>query len=290
MKVIREIRSLREALARERQAGKRIGFVPTMGALHDGHLSLVERCRREKEVCVVSIFVNPTQFNDQRDLAAYPRTPARDCALLSAGGCDYVFAPSEAEMYPEPDRRVFNLGAVAHGMEGAFRPGHFNGVAQIVSKLFRAVEPDSAYFGEKDFQQVAVVREMVKQLGLPVQIVACPILREPDGLAMSSRNARLTAEQRRTAPRIAAALEESRTFAAGKSVREVIDRVVNTLNQSPPLRVEYFEIVDGTTLLPIRQWNESAEPVGCIAVYCGEVRLIDNVKYEPETKNEHPCN
>ncbi|MDR2764752.1 MAG: pantoate--beta-alanine ligase [Tannerella sp.] len=279
MKVVREIRELREALARERQAGRRIGFVPTMGALHEGHLSLTERCRRANDVCVVSIFVNPTQFNDPRDLAAYPRTLEKDSELLAANGCDYVFAPSEAEMYPEPDTRVFDFGTVARGMEGAFRPGHFNGVAQIVSKLFQAVEPDSAYFGEKDFQQVAVVREMARQLGLPVQIVACPILREPDGLAMSSRNVRLTAEQRQVAPLIAATLKESRTFAAGKSVREVIDRVVHTLNQSPQLCVEYFEIVDGTTLLPLRQWNESTQAVGCIAVYCGEVRLIDNVKY-----------
>jgi pantoate--beta-alanine ligase len=285
MKVVRKIQELREALAHEREAGKRIGFVPTMGALHDGHLSLTERCRTANEVCAVSIFVNPAQFNDRRDLAAYPRTPEKDCERLSAAGCDYVFAPSEEEMYPEPDTRVFDLGTVARGMEGAFRPGHFDGVARIVSKLFRAVEPDSAYFGEKDFQQVAVVREMTRQLGLPVQIVACPIVREPDGLAMSSRNARLTAGERRIAPLIAATLKESRTFAAGKSVREVTDRVVNRLNQSPPLRVEYFEIVDGTTLLPLRQWNESAEPVGCIAVYCGAVRLIDNVKYDRKAIN-----
>ncbi|MDR1336447.1 MAG: pantoate--beta-alanine ligase [Tannerella sp.] len=290
MTVTGKIQELREALAHERQAGKRIGFVPTMGALHDGHLSLTERCRMENDVCAVSIFVNPTQFNDRRDLAAYPRTLEKDCGLLSAAGCDYVFAPSEEEMYPEPDTRVFDLGTVASGMEGAFRPGHFNGVAQVVSKLFRAVEPDSAYFGEKDFQQVAVVREMTKRLGLPVQIVACPILREPDGLAMSSRNVRLTAGERRIAPLIAATLKESRTFAAGKSVREVIDRVVNTLNQSPPLRVEYFEIVDGMTLLPVRQWNGPAEPVGCIAVYCGEVRLIDNVKYERGAMYERNCN
>ncbi|MDR1455902.1 MAG: pantoate--beta-alanine ligase [Tannerella sp.] len=290
MKLVRKIQELREALARERLAGKRIGFVPTMGALHGGHISLVERCRAANDVCVVSIFVNPTQFNDRRDLAAYPRTLEKDSEWLDAAGCDYLFVPSEEEMYPEPDTRVFELGTVARGMEGAFRPGHFNGVAQIVSKLFRAVEPDSACFGEKDFQQVAVVREMVRQLGLPVQIVACPILREPDGLAMSSRNVRLTAGQRRMAPLIAATLKESRTFAAGKSVREVRERVTDSLNRPPLLRVEYFEIVDGTTLLPIRQWNESAEPVGCIAVYCGEVRLIDNVKYGQEAMNEHNSN
>ncbi|MDR3194825.1 MAG: pantoate--beta-alanine ligase [Tannerella sp.] len=279
MRVVKNIQELQEMLGQERRNGKRIGFVPTMGALHDGHLSLVNACRSATGVCVASIFVNPTQFDNKRDLETYPRTLERDCALLTAAGCDYVFVPSEAEMYPEPDTRVFDLGTVAAGMEGAFRPGHFNGVAQIVSKLFEIVEPDIACFGEKDFQQVAVIREMVRLLALPVQIVACPILREPDGLAMSSRNVRLTPEQRRTAPLIAATLKESRTFAAGKSVQEVIDRVKQTLNQTPLLRVEYFEIVDGTTLLPLRQWNDSADPTGCIAVFCGEVRLIDNVKY-----------
>ncbi|MDR3267697.1 MAG: pantoate--beta-alanine ligase [Tannerella sp.] len=279
MKIVNTIRELRDYLAEERQFGRRIGFVPTMGALHDGHLSLVKQCREANGVCVVSIYVNPTQFNDKQDLETYPRTLEKDCTSLKVAGCDYVFAPSNEEMYPEPDTRRFDLGTVSQVMEGVFRPGHFNGVAQIVSKLFQVVEPDHAYFGEKDFQQVAVIREMVRQLGMPVQVVACPILRESDGLAMSSRNVRLTPEQRQIAPLIAATLKESRTFAVGKSVDEVIDRVVKTLNREPQMRVEYYEIVDGTSLLPVRRWNESAEPVGCIAVFCGDVRLIDNVRY-----------
>jgi pantoate--beta-alanine ligase len=203
----------------------------------------------------------------------------QDCLQLEAAGCDFVFAPAENEMYPEPDQRVFDFGALASVMEGAFRPGHFNGVAQIVSKLFDAVEPDTAYFGEKDFQQVAIVRALVKQMNSPVQIVACPTIREADGLALSSRNVRLTAGQRRIAPLIAATLKESCTFVPGKSVQEVAGWVVNTLNREPAFRVEYFEIVDGESLQAIRHWDESTEPVGCIAVFCGDVRLIDNIRY-----------
>jgi pantoate--beta-alanine ligase len=250
-----------------------------MGALHRGHLSLVARCVAENDVCVASIFLNPTQFNDKNDLASYPRTPSEDAAMLSAAGCRYLFAPSEEEMYPEPDTRVFDFGLLSHVMEGEHRPGHFNGVAQIVSKLFDAVGPCKAYFGEKDFQQIAVIREMVKQLALPVQIVACPILREDDGLAMSSRNVRLSAEQRRTAPLIARTLKESAALAPVKTVREVQEFVIDTLNGEPLLRVEYFEIVDAHTLRPIRRWDETPCPVGCIAVFCGSVRLIDNITY-----------
>ena len=182
-------------------------------------------------------------------------------------------------MYPEPDTRVFNLGPVAEVMEGPRRPGHFNGVAQVVSKLFYIVEPDNAYFGEKDFQQIAVIREMVRQLNLPVHIVDCPIQREADGLALSSRNTRLTPEQRQKAPVIARTLKESTTFVPAKSVQEVIDYVVNTINQVPEMEVEYFEIVDGNTMQPIQNWSDTTYPVGCITVYCGEVRLIDNIKY-----------
>ena len=280
MKIVNSIQELKRYLAEERQHNKQIGFVPTMGALHNGHLSLVKRCVEENDVCVVSIFVNPTQFNDKNDLATYPRTLDKDSALLEPVGCDYVFAPTETEMYPEPDTRTFDFGTVSAVMEGARRPGHFNGVAQIVSKLFYAVEPDNAYFGEKDFQQIAVIRAMVKQLNIPVKINACPILREDDGLALSSRNVRLTPEQRQKAPLIARTLKESTNFAAGKSVQETIDYVVNTINADPVMRVEYYEIVDGVTMESIKDWSDTEYAVGCITVYCGEVRLIDNVRYK----------
>ncbi len=279
MKIVSSIKDLKNFLALEREKGKKIGLVPTMGALHAGHISLVKRCVAENDICVVSDFVNPTQFNDKHDLETYPRTLEADCALLEPVGCDYVFAPSVAEMYPEPDTRVFDLGPVAAVMEGPRRPGHFNGVAQVVSKLFYIVEPDNAYFGEKDFQQIAVIREMVRQLNLPVHIVDCPIQREADGLALSSRNTRLTPEQRQKAPVIARTLKESTTFVPAKSVQEVIDFVVNTINQVPEMKVEYFEIVDGNTMQPIQNWSDTTYPVGCITVYCGEVRLIDNIKY-----------
>ena len=279
MKIVNSIKELRLQLDEDKQKGKKVGLVPTMGALHAGHISLVKRCVAENDVCVVSIFVNPTQFNNPNDLLTYPRTLDEDCQLLESSGCTYVFAPSVEEMYPEPDNRVFDFGTVAQVMEGACRPGHFNGVAQIVSKLFYAVKPDVSYFGEKDFQQIAVIRAMVKQLEIPVEIVDCPIQRESDGLALSSRNTRLTPEQRQKAPVIARTLKESITFVPEKSVQQVIDYVVSTLNNVPDMSVEYFEIVDGNTLESITNWSDTTYPVGCITVYCGEVRLIDNVKY-----------
>jgi pantoate--beta-alanine ligase len=280
MKIVNSANDLKNYLAKERAQNKCIGFVPTMGALHEGHLSLARRCMNENDICVVSSFVNPTQFSDKNDLATYPRTPENDCRLLESVGCHYLFAPSEEEMYPKPDTRVFDFGFIDKIMEGKHRPGHFNGVAQIVSKLFEIVRADRAYFGEKDFQQIAVIRKMVKDAGIPVQIVACHILREADGLAMSSRNVRLTAEQRQKALLIAQTLKESLNFVPGKTVQEVTDFVVHRLNNEPPLRVEYFEIVDGYTLMPVSNWTETTYPVGCIAVFCGEVRLIDNVMYK----------
>lgn len=279
MKVFNRIKDLQQYLAEAKGNNKTIGLVPTMGALHDGHESLVKRCANENDECVVSVFVNPTQFNDKNDLVTYPRTVEKDCELLEAAGCTAAFVPSEEEMYPEPDTRVFDLGPVAAVMEGPRRPGHFNGVAQIVSKLFDVVKPDKAYFGEKDFQQIAVIRRMVELLNLPVHIVACPIVREADGLALSSRNTRLTPEQRKKAPVIARTLKESVTFAARKSVKEVIDYVVNTINAVPGMEVEYYEIVDGYSMQPVQDWKETAYPVGCITVYCGNVRLIDNIAY-----------
>lgn len=279
MKIFRKIEELQQEIAALKKDGKSIGFVPTMGALHDGHLQLVRRCVAENSIAVVSVFVNPTQFNDKNDLKNYPRTLEADCHLLGKAGCHMVFAPDENEMYPEPDQRVFDFGQLSNVMEGAFRPGHFNGVAQIVSKLFDAVAPDNAYFGEKDFQQLAIIREMTRQLNYPVEIVACPIVREASGLAMSSRNERLTSAQRKNAAEISQALYKSLTFVPEKTVNEVITFVTERLNSVPDLRVEYFEIVDARTLQAISDWSESAEPVGCIAVFCGEVRLIDNISY-----------
>jgi pantoate--beta-alanine ligase len=279
MEVVTKIADLQKKIAEIRTNGGTVGLVPTMGALHNGHLELVKRCVAENSICVVSVFVNPTQFNDKNDLLHYPRTLDADCKLLESAGCAIAFAPEVEEMYPVEDTRVFNLGAVAEVMEGKYRPGHFNGVAQIVSNLFDAVQPDRAYFGEKDFQQIAVIRSMVKLLNYPVEIVACPIVREDDGMALSSRNLRLTPEQRKNAVSISQTLFKSRTFAEQHSVAETIDYVVNTLNSVPDLDVEYFEIVNGNTLLSVNDWSDSDYIVGCITVYCGEVRLIDNIAY-----------
>lgn len=253
-----------------------------MGALHEGHKSLVDRCRKENDVVVVSVFVNPTQFNNKEDLRTYPRTEEADKALLEAAGCDVVFMPSVEEVYPEPDTRVFNLGPVAEVMEGPMRPGHFNGVAQIVSKLFMMVEPDRAYFGEKDFQQIAVIREMVRQEGFKLEIVPCPIVREADGLAKSSRNVRLTPENRAVAPNIYRLLSESLDFAKSHTVEETIKFVTTGINAYDAMEVEYYQIVDGITMQPISAWTDTRYAVGCITVYCGDVRLIDNITYFKE--------
>ena len=283
MKIVSTIAELRGCLENLRREGKSIGLVPTMGDLHAGHLSLVKRCLAENDVCVVSDFVNPTQFNDKNDLAAYPHKPESDAALLEKNGCTVLFLPSVEEMYPEPDTRQFRFGALEQVMEGPYRPGHFNGVAQIVSKLFYAVEPDRAYFGEKDFQQIAIVRSMVAQLGLKLEIVSCPIVREADGLAMSSRNARLSDGERRKAVLISKYLFESRDLAASRSLREVKEYVISHINAEDVFRLDYYEIVDGITLQPVADWADSSYIVGCIAVYCGNVRLIDNVIYKAQS-------
>ncbi len=251
-----------------------------MGALHAGHLSLIERAREENDTVVVSVFVNPTQFNNPTDLATYPRTEEADAALMEGAGVDYAFMPSVEEVYPEPDNRQFDLGPVAEVMEGAMRPGHFNGVAQVVSKLFRFTEPTRAYFGEKDFQQIAVIRRMVELEGFEgLEIVDCPIKRETDGLALSSRNVRLSAEQRSVAPVIAQVLRSSLIKAREMSLADTKKWVTDTINVFPFMNVEYYEIVDALTMQPIAEWSESEQPVGCITVFCGDVRLIDNIKY-----------
>ena len=280
MKVIHTIKDLQTELSELKAQGKKVGLVPTMGALHAGHASLVKRSVNENEVTVVSVFVNPTQFNDKNDLVKYPRTLDADCKLLEACGATYAFAPSVEEMYPEPDTRQFSYAPLDTVMEGAFRPGHFNGVCQIVSKLFEAVKPHRAYFGEKDFQQLAIIREMVRQMQFDLEIVGCPIVREEDGLALSSRNARLSAEERENALKISQTLFKSRTFAATHTVGETLKFVEDAIAAVPGLRLEYFEIVDGNTLQKVDNWNQTSYVVGCITVFCGDVRLIDNIKYK----------
>ena len=280
MLVVDTIAQLRSYLAVSRSKGKSIGLVPTMGALHEGHASLVERSIKENEVTIVSVFVNPTQFNDKGDLERYPRTLEADCQLLKKLGADCVFAPTVEEVYPEPDTRQFDFTPLDKVMEGIYRPGHFNGVAQIVSKLFIYVEPDRAYFGEKDFQQLAIIREMVRQMNFDLEIVGCPIVREQDGLALSSRNALLTLEQRHTALAISKSLFTSVDYAKSHSLTETKQMVENSIDATDGLELEYYEVVDGNTLQPVSSWDDADYIVGCITVYCGKVRLIDNIRYK----------
>jgi pantoate--beta-alanine ligase len=280
MELFETKKGLGQALESDRERGLSIGFVPTMGALHQGHLSLVERAARENDRVVVSIFVNPNQFNDPNDLKNYPKTLDADKALLSALACDYIFVPSLDEVYPEPDTRKFSFGALETVMEGRFRPGHFNGVAQVVSKLFDMVRPERAYFGLKDFQQYSIIKNMVSRMDLPVSIVACDTMREADGLAMSSRNALLTSEHRAIAPQIYRILQEARVEAGYFTPEEVQMKVKEKISSFKLLNLEYFEIVDELTLLPCTDWSQPGNKVGCIAVYAGSVRLIDNIFFD----------
>jgi pantoate--beta-alanine ligase len=282
MKVFHKIVDLQNALFEERKQGKKIGQVPTMGALHEGHASLVKRSVKDNDVTVVSVFVNPTQFNDKTDLKNYPRDLEADCRLLESCKADYVLAPEVEEMYPTPDTRRFEYPPVSTVMEGAHRPGHFNGVCQVVSRLFYIVRPDRSYFGEKDWQQIAVVKAMVRHLQLNVEIVECPIIREADGLARSSRNTLLSADERAIAPAIYKALSDSIAYAKTHTLQETHDKVVADINAVKGLEVEYFSIVDGNTLQDIDQWEDSPYVVGCITVYCGKtpIRLIDHIKYK----------
>lgn len=280
MKVIQTIKELQAELSALKAAGKTVGLVPTMGALHAGHASLVERSVAENDVTVVSIFVNPTQFNDKNDLVKYPRTLEADCQLLQSVGATIAFAPSVDEVYPEPDTRSFSYAPLDTVMEGAFRPGHFNGVCQIVSKLFDMVMPHRAYFGEKDFQQLAIIREMVRQMNYPLEIIGCPIVREADGLAMSSRNTRLSADERTTALNISRILFESQKFAKDHTLAETKTFVEEGIAAIDGLRLEYYEVVDARTMQTVGEWDDAEGIVGCITVFCGEVRLIDNIRYK----------
>ena len=276
MKVVNNVAALQAALANCPKEG--VGFVPTMGALHNGHRSLVERARRENDTVVVSVFVNPTQFNDKNDLKNYPRTPEADCAILEAAGADIVFMPTVEDIYPEPDTRLFDFGLVDKVMEGATRPGHFNGVAQVVSRLFDMVKPARAYFGEKDFQQIAVIKAMVAQLNIDIEIVECAIVRGEDGLALSSRNELLTPEHRKAAPHIYATISQCAAKMATMTPAELTQWVVETIDSNPLLKTIYFEAVDALTMQKVENWSDLKRIQGCCAVQAGNIRLIDNIK------------
>lgn len=276
MKTVYTVNELKQELASVDMSG--VGFVPTMGALHAGHRSLVEKARKECETVVVSVFVNPTQFNDKNDLKHYPRTPEADEALLKEAGADIVFMPSVEEVYPEPDTRIFDFGQIDKVMEGATRPGHFNGVAQVVSRLFDMVNPAKAYFGEKDFQQIAVIKAMVKQLGFDVEIVECPIIRGEDGLALSSRNTLLTAEHRAAAPHIYATIKQCAKKMQTMTPAELSAWVTAEVESNPLLKVIYFQAVDALSMQQVSAWDESERVQGCIAVQAGDIRLIDNIR------------
>lgn len=293
MEIVHTVADLKAVLAAQRSEGKSIGLVPTMGALHEGHASLVRRSLKENDTTVVSIFVNPTQFNDKNDLAKYPRTLDKDCQLLGQTANEVngdeaqtshiiVFVPSVEEVYPEPDTRQFSYPPTDTVMEGSFRPGHFNGVCQIVSKLFSMTEPDRAYFGEKDFQQIAVIRRMVEDLKYGLELCPCPIVREKDGLALSSRNTLLTDEERKTAVNISKILFASRDYSATHTLGETRQWVVDEINKIDGLQVQYYEIVDGKSLLSLTEWDDASDIVGCITVFCGSqpIRLIDNIRYK----------
>ena len=286
MQIITTKAALQAAVKECKQAGKTIGLVPTMGALHEGHASLVKRAVAENDICVVSVFVNPTQFNNKEDLAKYPRNIERDAELLSSIGAHYVFAPTPEEMYSAEEMNTtfaFDFAGLDKVMEGKMRPGHFNGVVQVVSRLFYLVQPDKAYFGEKDFQQLAIIHHMVERSSMAgtfgnLQIMDCPIVRDESGLALSSRNERLSEAEKKTALEISKTLFSSLKWAKeeGATVDAVQQRVIDTINAVPGLEVEYYEIVDQTTLLPTRTFEHA---IGCVTVYCGPVRLIDNIKY-----------
>ena len=282
MKIFDNIVDLQNELFCLRKANKKIGLVPTMGALHQGHASLVKQCVADNDITIVSVFLNPTQFNDPKDLERYPRTFEEDCKILNEVGTDIVFAPPPKEMYPTLDNRHFEFPPTSTVMEGAKRPGHFNGVCQVVSRLFYITKPHNAYFGEKDWQQICVIKQLIKYLNLDINIIECPIIREESGLAMSSRNALLTIEERAIAANIYHILKESVTKKDCLSVGELQQEVINSINAIDQLEVEYFEIVDGNTLKTVHSWNDSPYIVGCITVYCGAtpIRLIDHIKYK----------
>ncbi|MBN1159161.1 MAG: pantoate--beta-alanine ligase [Bacteroidales bacterium] len=279
MEIIQLADLLSQKVRSYRNTGRTVGFVPTMGALHGGHLSLLDACKAQNDVSIVSIFVNPTQFNDPADLCNYPRNLSKDLELLEKNSCDLAFCPDEKEIYPVPDTRQFNFGGLDNVMEGLRRPGHFNGVAQVVTRLLDIVIPHRIYFGLKDFQQVAIIRKVVDDLKYPIEIVACPIVREDDGLALSSRNVLLSPEQRASAVAISRILFAARDMAKVHTADETREFVVSRINSNPLMEADYFEIVDDRTLQPVKDFGQKGNKIGCIAVKLGKIRLIDNVYF-----------
>ena len=280
MEVLTKVENVKKYTSRIKTSGKTIGFVPTMGALHQGHLELMKRAKKENDILAVSIFVNPIQFNNPEDLKKYPRDLYRDIKLLEEVGCDLLFVPDEKEMYPEgkPDKQ-YNFGNLEHVMEGYYRPGHFNGVAIVVKRLFDIVEPDKAYFGEKDYQQLAIINKLTEKEKLDIKIVPCPIVREPDGLAMSSRNMRLNDNDRKLAATIHHILNESVKRKNNKSPDELREWVKKKFDEIDKFDLEYFEIADGINLQPVKKWDDNVKTLGFVAVNLSGVRLIDNIRY-----------
>lgn len=279
MKTLTHISALQNQLELARKTSKTVGLVPTMGALHPGHLSLIEAAEKENDFIVVTIFVNPTQFNNRKDLEIYPRDMEKDLLMLADYKVDIVFAPDVEEMYPSEEKRVFDLHPLDSVMEGKFRPGHFAGVAEIVSKLFEITSPDNAYFGLKDFQQLSIIRKLTELMGIDINIIGCPIIREDDGLAMSSRNQLLSKTERDAAPHIYKTLLAAKTFKGKRSPAEISDYVKKEINAHPLMELEYFEIVDDKELTTVSSWDSDGNKVGCIAVHLGAVRLIDNIYF-----------
>jgi pantoate--beta-alanine ligase len=278
MQIFREIEPLRAFLVEKRGAGKSIGLVPTMGALHEGHLTLLKQARSENDVTVCSIYVNPTQFNNPEDLANYPRTLEQDAQQLRSIGCDAVFAPESAEMYNTPNVVRFDFGHLDKVMEGAFRPGHFSGVALVVSKLFHIVEPHRAYFGQKDWQQFAIISTLARELKFNLELKSVPTVREANGLAMSSRNLRLTPEQRAKAAVLSGALRDARVQLTNKTSIDTVKQFVKShVESDAEITLEYFEVADSENLMPLNRVEDSAKPILCIAAFVGQVRLIDNM-------------
>ncbi|MDD5571591.1 MAG: pantoate--beta-alanine ligase [Bacteroidales bacterium] len=279
MQIFEKILPIKDHISGLKKEGRTIGFVPTMGALHDGHISLIDKARKENDIVVSSIFINPIQFNDKSDFEKYPRTIEPDKEKLEKANCDILFAPSNEEMYPEPDNSEFEFGNLDKVMEGKFRPGHFKGVAIVVKKLLKIIEPHRAYFGEKDYQQLLIIKKLTNILNLPAQIIGCPIVRESDGLAMSSRNARLSKEERESAVKVSQVLLKTKQLKGKMSVEEMKMFVENEIKKIPLIKPEYLEIADSTTLFPVKNWHNSEDTMAFIAFYAGKIRLIDNMRF-----------